>query len=94
MTNTRVYAGISVDEWGAANARVMNRLLITGDLRQDEIDGPQTTINSEGSLVYEAWAKELPQHDPKRQYILNGVSEGFHIVKAYDIEQSVFMDNY
>ena len=32
------YAGISVDEWGAANARVMNRLLQTGDLPRADIE--------------------------------------------------------
>ena len=32
------YSGISVDEWSAANTRVLNKLLSSGDLKRDQIE--------------------------------------------------------
>ena len=32
-----------------------------------------------GRPVYSAWDRELPLDHPKRDYILRGVAEGFHI---------------
>ena len=48
----------------------------------------------EAGLQYEAWQRLLPVDYPKRDYILEGVKEGFSIVNAGDITGSVYQQNY
>ena len=42
----------------------------------------------------DAWEKLLPPNDPKREFILQGVKDGFHICDSVDINKIVFRDNY
>ena len=37
-------------------------------------------LGPERSLVLEAWENKLPANDPKREYILTGITEGFNII--------------
>lgn len=39
-----------------------------------------TPSGSERSLVLEAWERMLPANDPKRDFILSGIAEGFRII--------------
>ncbi|MCK5872999.1 MAG: hypothetical protein KAG26_09245, partial [Methylococcales bacterium] len=49
----------------------------------------------EVSLVYSAWESLLPQDYPKRDIILQGVRDGFHIIEqGIDIHTSVHQKNY
>lgn len=43
------------------------------------------TINRDGGLVYQAWDALLAPDDPKRDYILNGIAEGFRITTMTDL---------
>lgn len=51
-------------------------------------------VNSEGALILEAWEHELSLSDPKRNFILQGVTEGFHIVDPSKIREQSIMQNY
>lgn len=44
--------------------------------------------------MYSAWEEEVSSDDPKRDFLLTGVREGFHIVDPDSIQHDVFMDNY
>lgn len=48
----------------------------------------------ESSLNYGAWCEELPPNYPNRDYILEGVCNGFHIIDPDLITREVEMDNY
>ena len=51
-------------------------------------------INVEGALIPEAWERELPPLDPHRDFILNGVRQGFRITNKTVQGDRVYMENY
>ena len=48
-------------------------------LKARKLQVSSSTINKDGALIYSAWDTDLPLDHPKRDYILQGVAEGFHI---------------
>ena len=46
------------------------------------------------SLNYRAWERLLPEDYEQRDFILNGIKDGFHIIDPDCISHSVEMDNY
>lgn len=51
-------------------------------------------MTRDGTLSLDAWASELADDDPMREYILNGVRDGFQILNPALIKNSVFVNNY
>ena len=50
--------------------------------------------NRDGALCLHAWAAELPLDDPKRDYILNGIKDGFHVINNTYDGANVWQRNY
>jgi hypothetical protein len=48
----------------------------------------------EAGLIYEAWQSLLPEAYERRDYILEGIREGFSIVEADEVTESVYQKNY
>ena len=44
--------------------------------------------------MYSAWSSCLPENDPKREYLLSGIHDGFHIVDPDSIIPEVYVPNY
>ena len=53
-------------------------------------------VNRDGALVLGAWKEELPLNDSRRDFLLNGVRDGFHIVNSVPETglRPVFTKNY
>ena len=51
-------------------------------------------INIDGALCLQAWAEELPENDIKRNDILQGIKDGFHIVNPVSVTKPVYSSNY
>lgn len=51
------------------------------------------SVNTEGALRLDSWEQELPFNDPKREFILSGIKDGFHIVDSLG-NQNVEVNNY
>ena len=48
----------------------------------------------EASLIYTAWLDELPADHPDRDYLLEGIQNGFHIVHPTEITEAAEVENY
>lgn len=48
----------------------------------------------EAGLIYKAWELELPLDYPRREFLLAGIKEGFHIVDSSKITEDVEINNY
>lgn len=46
------------------------------------------------ALNYNAWVEELPEDCPKRDYILSGIKDGFHIVDSCENVEEAEVHNY
>ena len=51
-------------------------------------------INKDGALVYSAWERGLSMDHSKRDYILQGVAEGFHITYPSKFTEYQEVENY
>lgn len=51
-------------------------------------------MNFEGALCYQAWSEALPQDDPKRPFILNGIKNGFRVTTHPYTGPKVWQNNY
>ena len=54
---------------------------------------PCAQITRDGGLIYHAWETQLPVKDPKREFLLTGIKQGFHILDASQITAPVEMSN-
>ena len=51
-------------------------------------------VHLEGALCYEAWEKALPLDDPKRDFLLTGIKDGFKITTTPHLGPNVWQNNY
>ena len=72
----------------------LNVAIKQGHFKTTEKQGVVFNHEQRGRPVHSAWDRELPLDHPKRDYILRGVAEGFHITDPYKLTYYQEAENY